>query len=942
MKNRFFAAVLLGALVLGPGHAYAQETGQGQISEQRRQAQTQIQPGDQAQLAKALEPLTVRLARLMIATAYTDPQLTIQELDLMSPDVDRFMAALSGYPDMQKEMKKAFLVLDLVRLNTLAEFGLTSEFEEKIMPLLDQNDDPENRVYCLVVGFRSSLEHGHKEQARRFLQLAQKVATEQPEQIDPVYRYVVATLPAMLRVADGERLSKSERDRLFQAAWAPMQSYSPEVDLSSDDAWYHGRYVTKFWFAQFIPDGDLEHTVLGPAGRQLQAWISHFNPQIKGDGSDPLDQVQQARGAIMYLLSTVDIVLYPYEENPDFIGESEVSDFHAALDQIFTLVDQQADALGGALTLPGYGPFDLKHTGYLESLKIRSKIIYGLDPKQPVEKRRQTLLSLPERIEAINMPNAYITTNMRLGKALVGVGATEEAVAAYKRALKRAEDYHYDLLGAEAATVLAQEYGRRGDLQTAGQYGTRASDALVNGVGTVDRQQLRDETEKLTDQQATAMLDSDAPEQALDVLTRGHQLTVASSQLEGNKQAKGALAELAQKKTALQTLEGNLATLKSMPSSSTRDSLLKRTEGLLADSRAAFLSESRKIRSEFPSLYSSTLRFDPLDMAQIQGTLPADTTVVQYFPTEKKLYFFVVSRNTFRLRTLDIEKAKLDEMALNYVSKVRQLSHLEPQLAKELYDVLIKPVAPDIASSQQLVLIPSGSLNLLPFGALLGEKRLVQEKRLVELAKTTDFLRISAEKPRPISRAVAFANATLDLPGTEKEGEAVKELFPGSKLFEGKQASKANLNAFGSKADVLHLATHGVCYPSDSLKNYLKLSNGEQLAQDEIFGLDLSNTSLVTLSACNTALGSKDDLRSSFVSSLAEAFWIAGSRSVVASLWAVEDQSTQMLMKEFYKGLRGGKSRSQALQDAQEMVLANPTYRHPYYWSGFMLFGDYR
>lgn len=935
MKKTFFTAVLLGALVFGPGTARAQET--GPVAQQTQQAQ--VQTADQAQLAQALEPLMVGLARLMIATSYSDPQLTIQELDQMGPAVDKFMTALAPYPDLQAQMKQAFGVLDLVRLTTLAEFGLTAEYEEKILPLLQQSDDPENNVYCLVVGFQSALEHGHQAQARRFLELALKAAAAQPDEVDPVYHYVLATLPIMLRVTNGEELSPAERDRLFLAAWKPMQNYDPHRDLSSDDAWYHGRYATKFWFSLFIPDGDLQYTALAPAGRQLQAWITTFNPKLK-DSSEPLEQIQQARGAIIYLLSTVDIVLYPYEENPEYITNNEVQDFHKSLDHIFALIDQQADTINGALSLPGYGPFDVKNTSYLESLKIRSKLIYGLDQTQPKDDRRRVLMSLAQRVEILNMPNAYISINLRLGQALTGVGEDEAAAAAYKRALQRAEEFHYDMLGAQAASLLAQEYTRRGDWQAAHQYGAKASSALVNGVGMMGRDEMTEETVKMTDQQATAMIDSDAPERALEVLTRGHQLAVASSQVEGNTKAKGALAQLAQTKNTMQTLEGNLATLKSMPSSSTRDTLLERTQGLLADSRTAFLSESRKIRAEFPSLYTSTLRFDPLDLAQIQGTLPADTAVIQYFPTAHKLYFFVVSRDSFHLRTLEIEKTKLDQMALNYVGEVRKLSRRETELAKELYNVLIKPVATDIKSSQQLVLIPSGSLNVLPFGALLGEKRLSEEKRLVELAKTTDFLRISAEKPKPISQAVAFANATLDLPGTEKEGEAVKELFPGSKLFEGKQASKANLTAFGAKADVLHLATHGVWDPSDSLKNYLKLSNGEQLDQDDIFGLDLSNTSLVTLSACNTALGASKDL--GYVSSLAEAFWIAGSHSVVASLWAVEDQSTQMLMEEFYKGLRGGKSRSQALRDAQHLVAANPAYSHPFYWSGFILFGDYR
>ncbi len=217
---------------------------------------------------------------------------------------------------------------------------------------------------------------------------------------------------------------------------------------------------------------------------------------------------------------------------------------------------------------------------------------------------------------------------------------------------------------------------------------------------------------------------------------------------------------------------------------------------------------------------------------------------------------------------------------------------------------------------------------------------MIEEKTLVELAKTTDFLKISSEEPKPFERAVTFANATLDLPGTVEEGKVVRSLFPDSHLFQGGEANMANLAKFGAQADILHLATHGVWDASDSLQNYLSLSNGERLGQDDIFNLDLSGTSMVTLSACNTALGDTQDL--GYVSSLAEAFWIAGSRSVVATLWSVEDNSTSDLMSRFYTELKQGRSRAQALRDAQRAVMDNPNYKHPYYWSGFILFGDYR
>ena len=165
-------------------------------------------------------------------------------------------------------------------------------------------------------------------------------------------------------------------------------------------------------------------------------------------------------------------------------------------------------------------------------------------------------------------------------------------------------------------------------------------------------------------------------------------------------------------------------------------------------------------------------------------------------------------------------------------------------------------------------------------------------------------------------------------------------MFTGSKLFEKAEATRANFFAFGGGAQVLHLATHGEWNLDDSLKNYLALAGSEKVAQEEIFQLLLEDTSMVVLSACNTAVGEGD--QSGYVASLAEAFWLAGSRSVLASLWSVNDESTSLLMETFYTRLRAGDDKAEALRTAQLAVRAKEGFEHPYYWSGFVLFGERR
>jgi CHAT domain-containing protein len=104
----------------------------------------------------------------------------------------------------------------------------------------------------------------------------------------------------------------------------------------------------------------------------------------------------------------------------------------------------------------------------------------------------------------------------------------------------------------------------------------------------------------------------------------------------------------------------------------------------------------------------------------------------------------------------------------------------------------------------------------------------------------------------------------------------------------------------------------------------------------EVYGLDLSGTDLVALSACETQLGEHG--RGDDIVGLNRAFMAAGASHVVASLWTVDDAATSMLMRAFYKNLKRGMSKAAALQAAQ--AATRKKYPHPYYWAAFVLTGD--
>lgn len=209
------------------------------------------------------------------------------------------------------------------------------------------------------------------------------------------------------------------------------------------------------------------------------------------------------------------------------------------------------------------------------------------------------------------------------------------------------------------------------------------------------------------------------------------------------------------------------------------------------------------------------------------------------------------------------------------------------------------------------------------------------------------------------------------LAGTAREASEIQSLFPKAKLLTGKQASKAALKDLEAPR-FLHIATHGFFLedvPPDSpysragatrgirasakienplLRSGLALAgaNLDKGAGDdgiltalEASDLNLWGTKLVTLSACDTGVGEVRDGEG--VYGLRRAFFLAGTETLVMSLWPVSDTVTRELMAEYYLGLKNGLGRGEALRQAQLAMLKRKQRHHPFYWASFIQSGEW-
>jgi len=204
--------------------------------------------------------------------------------------------------------------------------------------------------------------------------------------------------------------------------------------------------------------------------------------------------------------------------------------------------------------------------------------------------------------------------------------------------------------------------------------------------------------------------------------------------------------------------------------------------------------------------------------------------------------------------------------------------------------------------------------------------------------------------------------ALVSLPSTREEVEAIAALYPERTLkYLGEQATEERAKSIGKEARYLHFACHGLLDERSPLNSALALTIVEKPAEGqdngllqawEIFEHVRLDAELVTLSACETALGK--EMGGEGLLGLTRAFQYAGARSILASLWSVSDESTAELMKRFYGYLKAGKTKDEALRAAQLDLLrfpdlegpsgggSTPGVFHPFHWAAFQLIGDWK
>jgi len=236
---------------------------------------------------------------------------------------------------------------------------------------------------------------------------------------------------------------------------------------------------------------------------------------------------------------------------------------------------------------------------------------------------------------------------------------------------------------------------------------------------------------------------------------------------------------------------------------------------------------------------------------------------------------------------------------------------------------------------------------------LMGRKRLQPAGQVDLLALGNPMIAVEGNSDRGLQEQPRAGARPEPLPFAEDEVSSIGRLYQQngkrSELLVGDQALEEVLKSGDlGRFKALHLATHGfiddrVPALSGLLLAPSRTPDGDDgyLRLNEIFHLKM-NADLVVLSACETALGK--EVRGEGMVGLTRAFFYAGARSVVASLWMVNDQSTALLMEDFYGQYLKGEDASTSLRKAKLGLLrgTDSRFRHPFFWAPFVMMGPSR
>lgn len=411
----------------------------------------------------------------------------------------------------------------------------------------------------------------------------------------------------------------------------------------------------------------------------------------------------------------------------------------------------------------------------------------------------------------------------------------------------------------------------------------------------------------------------------------------------------------------------------------------------LFEAKNRFHSFRDTLKTRFPDYFNARYEAKVISLAETQSMLKPEQTLLEFFSANRNFYIAVVQKNKVHIQRIprDFNAVrwvfKLMDGLDGYHSEENKTDSLYGQTLKlyynaadSLYQKLLQPIQSYL--SKELIIVPDGILGYVPFEALLKAPparidritsrnmylikehqvsynysaslwREMNQRNHDRSSNTSTLLGMapffgsntisqSREKKLPDSNQTALN----PLPYSGVEVDSIGKEIRG-RIYKGEEASKSNFLNEVEHYRILHLATHAKANEKAGDQSFIAFAPDSKsdhfMFVREIYGLKLK-TELVVLSACETGLGEFN--RGEGIISLGRAFAYAGAKSIVTSLWSVNDQKTAQLMLLFYKNLKKGMRKDEALGEAKRAFIQqfSGAEGHPFFWAGFIALGDMR
>lgn len=374
----------------------------------------------------------------------------------------------------------------------------------------------------------------------------------------------------------------------------------------------------------------------------------------------------------------------------------------------------------------------------------------------------------------------------------------------------------------------------------------------------------------------------------------------------------------------------------------------------LFENRKKYQKLIKSFEDNYPSYYNLKYNQEVISLDELQGSMNSKQIMVSYFFGKGALYAMGITKE--KVDFLKIAKDNLEnELSVFKIALADRSSQISDfqKTGHSIYQKILQPFV-EGQRYDRITIMADGPLHYIPFESLYNGSEYLVENTAFGYINSATLLHQLQTGTVANHQVLAFApdfstqskNSSINfapLPNSAEEVRHIANYF-GGKTYFGNQATlkhfRENLKDYG----IIHLATHAQTNdenPEYSFLAFTPQENEENLIYvNDLYAIRL-NADLVTLSACDTGLGTFQ--KGEGLISLSRAFFYSGARSIVNTLWKINDNSSSEIMVTFYENLSKGMYKDEALRQAQLSFLQKHRenkFSHPYYWSSFVVSGN--